>query len=215
MNSAKDSFGTFSDVTLAQLSKDGDDCAFKELLMRYVGIITSIARKYSAQGYEENDFVQEGLMGLLYAAKTYDPDGGMSFKNYVSLVAERRFISIIRRQNTQKSVPLSAIVGLDTLDSEVVDLSGTPEGQIMLKEQVDLAMQQLRGILSEFELKVFLLYIGGLSYNAIAKKLGVSEKSVDNALHRAKRKIQKLRKHCNGQEERNIPRKGHNLTEKR
>lgn len=193
MNSAKYSFGTFSDDTLAMLSKDGDEGAFNELVMRYLGKITSIARKYSAQGYEQNDFVQEGLMGLLYAVKTYDPDGGMSFKSYVSLVAERRFISIIRRQNTQKSVPLSAIVELDTLDSEVVDLSHSPEEQIMLKEQIDLAMQQLRGILSERELEVFLLYTEGLSYSGIANKLGVSEKSVDNALQRAKRKIQKLR----------------------
>ena len=193
MNSAKDYFGTFSDDALAVLSKNGDEAAFNELVLRYLGIITSIARKYSAQGYEQNDFVQEGLMGLLYAVKTYDPDGGMSFKSYVSLVAERRFISIIRRQNTQKSVPLSAIVELDTLDSEVVDLSRSPEEQIMLKEQIDLAMQQLRGILSTRELEVFLLYTEGLSYNAIAEKLGVSEKSVDNALQRAKKKIQKLR----------------------
>ena len=193
MNSAKDSFGTFSDEALAMLSKNGDEAAFNELVLRYLGKITSIARKYSAQGYEQNDFVQEGLMGLLYAVKTYDPDGGMSFKSYVSLVAERRFISIIRRQNTQKSVPLSAIVELDTLDSEVVDLSRSPEEQIMLREQIDLAMQQLRGILSTRELEVFLLYTEGLSYNAIAERLGVSEKSVDNALQRAKRKIQKLR----------------------
>ena len=193
MNFAKYSFGTFSDDALAVLSKNGDEAAFNELVMRYLGKITSIARKYSAQGYEQNDFVQEGLMGLLYAVKTYDPDGGMSFKSYVSLVAERRFISIIRRQNTQKSVPLSAIVELDTLDSEVVDLSRSPEEQIMLKEQIDLAMQQLRGILSTRELEVFLLYTEGLSYNTIAEKLGVSEKSVDNALQRAKKKIQKLR----------------------
>jgi RNA polymerase sporulation-specific sigma factor len=93
----------------------------------------------------------------------------------------------------KKSVPLSAIVELDTLDSEVVDLSRSPEEQIMLKEQIDLAMQQLRGILSTRELEVFLLYTEGLSYNAIAQKLGVSEKSVDNALQRAKKKIQKLR----------------------
>lgn len=193
MNFAKYSFGTFSDDALAVLSKNGDEAAFNELVLRYLGIITSIARKYSAQGYEQNDFVQEGLMGLLYAAKTYNPDGGMSFKSYVSLVAERRFISIIRRQNAKKSVPLSAIVELDTLDSEVVDLSRSPEEQIMLKEQIDLAMQQLRGILSTRELEVFLLYTEGLSYNTIAEKLGVSEKSVDNALQRAKKKIQKLR----------------------
>ena len=193
MNSAKNSFGTFSDETLARLSKDGDEQAFNELVMRYLGIITSIARKYLAQGYEQNDFVQEGLMGLLYAAKTYDPNGGMSFKNYVALVAERRFISIIRRQNTQKSVPVSAIVELDSLDSEVVDLSRSPEEQIMLKEQIDLIIQKLRGILSAREFEVFMLYTEGRSYCSISKKLGVSEKSVDNALQRARKKIKSLR----------------------
>ena len=193
MNFAKYSFGTFSDDALAKLSKDGDESAFNELVMRYLGKITSIARKYSAQGYEQNDFVQEGLMGLLYAVKTFDPEGGMSFKSFVSLVAERRFISIIRRQNTQKCVPMSAIVELDTLDSEVVDLSRSPEEQIMLKEQIDLAMQKLRGILSARELEVFVLYTDGLSYTSIARRLGVSEKSVDNALQRARKKIEKLR----------------------
>ena len=193
MDSAKYSFGTFSDDALAKLSKDGDESAFNELVMRYLGKITSIARKYSAQGYEQNDFVQEGLMGLLYAVKTFDPEGGRSFESYVSLVAERRFISIIRRQNTQKCVPMSAIVELDTLDSEVVDLSRSPEEQIMLKEQIDLAMQKLRGILSARELEVFVLYTDGLSYTSIARRLGVSEKSVDNALQRARKKIEKLR----------------------
>ena len=193
MDSAKYSFGTFSDDALAKLSKDGDESAFNELVMRYLGKITSIARKYSAQGYEQNDFVQEGLMGLLYAVKTFDPEGGMSFKSFVSLVAERRFISIIRRQNTQKCVPMSAIVELDTLDSEVIDLSRSPEEQIMLKEQIDLAMQKLRGILSARELEVFVLYTDGLSYTSIARRLGVSEKSVDNALQRARKKIEKLR----------------------
>lgn len=193
MNSAKYSFGTFSDYALAKLSKDGDEGAFNELVVRYLGKITSIARKYSAQGYEQNDFVQEGLLGLLYAAKTYDPNGGMSFKSYVSLVAERRFISIIRRQNTQRSVPLSAIVELDTLDSEVEDLSRSPEEQIMLREQIDLIMQKLRGILSAQEFEVLMLYTEGLSYNAIAKKLGISAKSVDNALQRARKKINNLR----------------------
>ena len=122
-----------------------------------------------------------------------NPEGGMSFKSFVSLVAERRFISIIRRQNTQKCVPMSAIVELDTLDSEVIDLSRSPEEQIMLKEQIDLAMQKLRGILSARELEVFVLYTDGLSYTSIARRLGVSEKSVDNALQRARKKIEKLR----------------------
>ncbi len=192
VNFAKNSFGTFSDDALATLSKNGDESAFNELVMRYLGKISSIARKYSAQGYEQSDFVQEGLMGLLYAVKTYDKNAGMSFKSYASLVAERRFVSIIRRQNAKKSVPSSAIVELDTLDSEVIDLSRTPEEQIMLKEQITLTEQKLRGILSKRELEVLMLYTDGLSYRSIAEKLGITEKSVDNALQRAKNKVEKL-----------------------
>ena len=94
---------------------------------------------------------------------------------------------------TPLPLSLSAIVELDTLDSEVVDLSRSPEEQIMLKEQIDLLMQKLRGILSNKELEVLMLYTDGLSYSAIAKRLGISEKSVDNSLQRARRKIQRLR----------------------
>lgn len=192
MKFAKYSFGTFSDDALAKLSKDGDEGAFNELVLRYLGKISSIARKYSAQGYEQNDFVQEGLLGLLYAAKTFDSDKESSFKSYASLVVERRFISIIRKQNAQKSVPSSALVEFDALDSEIVDLSRTPEEQIMLKEQIILAKQKLRGILSRRELEVLLLYTEGLSYHSISEKLGITEKSVDNALQRAKKKVEKL-----------------------
>ena len=70
MVDSKGSYSTLSDDVLAEFSKDGDDNAFNELAIRYLSRIRFIARKYSAQGYEQNDFVQEGLMALLYACKT-------------------------------------------------------------------------------------------------------------------------------------------------
>ena len=92
-------YSSLTDNELAILSKNGDDRAFDELSIRYLGTIRFIARKYSARGYEQNDFVQEGLLGLLYACRTFDEAGGASFKSYMATVVERRFVSIIRRSN--------------------------------------------------------------------------------------------------------------------
>ena len=102
MAHTKGLYSTLSDDVLAEFSKNGDDNAFNELAIRYLNKIRFIARKYSAQGYEQNDFVQEGLMALLYACKTYDAHGGSSFGNFVSLIVERRFISIFRSSQSKK-----------------------------------------------------------------------------------------------------------------
>ena len=75
------SYSSLSDTALAKLVKNGDDNAFNELAMRYLRTINFIARKYSAEGYEHNDFVQEGLLGLLYSCRTFDENGASSFKN--------------------------------------------------------------------------------------------------------------------------------------
>lgn len=189
MSNAKNSYSTLPDDVLAELSKHSDEQAFNELVLRYLGKIGFIARKYSARSYEHNDFVQEGLLGLFYAAKTYDAKGSMSFKNYAMLVAERRFISIIRRQNAEREVPDSVIFNLDNLDFDIVDTAKTPEDELMLKEQLVTVHKRLSEILSKRELAVLSLYVEGLSYSQIADRLGVNSKTVDNALQRVRRKV--------------------------
>ena len=189
MSNAKDSYSALSDDVLAGLSKAHDEQAFNELVLRYLSKISIMARKYSARGYEHPDFVQEGLLGLFCAAKTFDPDGGRTFRNYALLVAERRLISIIRRQSAQKSVPESAIIGLDTLDVDVVDTARTPEEELMLREQLAALRKRLSEVLSKRENEVLSLYNEGLSYAQIAQRLGLSPKAVDNALQRVRRKV--------------------------
>ena len=183
------SYNSLDDNTLARLSKNGDDNAFNELAMRYLNTINFIARKYSAEGYEQNDFVQEGLLALLYACRTFDENGSSGFKNYMSVVVERRFISIIRKSSTQKAVPKSALVQLDELSDTLEDLSQTPEELIMCREHLKAVLDKLKNVLSKTEFEVVMLYGNGLSYKEIAKKLSIPEKSADNALQRARRKI--------------------------
>ena len=182
-------YATLSDDVLADYSKNGDDNAFNELVIRYLSKIRFIARKYSAQGYEQNDFVQEGLMALLYACKKYDAHGGSSFGSYVSLLVERRFISIIRSSQSKKAVPDAMLVHIDGLDEELADYVSSPEEQVVCKEQLDQALKRLNALLSAREYEVLMLFASGLSYSKISRELNISEKSVDNALQRARRKV--------------------------
>ena len=182
-------YSTLSDDVLAEISKDGDDRAFNELVIRYLGKIRFIARKYSAQGYEQNDFVQEGLLALLSACKTFDTKGGSTFGSYVSLLVERRFISIIRGSQSKKTVPDSALVRIDGLSEELTDFVRSPEEQLMDKEQLRQVLSRLRALLSAREYEVLMLFASGLSYSKISEKLQISEKSVDNALQRVRRKV--------------------------
>ena len=189
MAHTKGLYSTLSDDVLAEFSKNGDDNAFNELAIRYLNKIRFIARKYSAQGYEQNDFVQEGLMALLYACKTYDAHGGSSFGNFVSLIVERRFISIFRSSQSKKAVPDAMLVRLDGIGEELTDYVATPEEQLVCKEQLAQVLKRLNALLSSREYEVLMLFASGLSYSKISRQLSISEKSVDNALQRARRKV--------------------------
>ena len=189
MAHTKGLYSTLSDDVLAEFSKNGDDNAFNELAIRYLNKIRFIARKYSAQGYEQNDFVQEGLMALLYACKTYDAHGGSSFGNFVSLIVERRFISIFRSSQSKKAVPDAMLVRIDGIGEELTDYVATPEEQLVYKEQLGQVLKRLHALLSAREYEVLMLFASGLSYSKISQQLNISEKAVDNALQRARRKV--------------------------
>ena len=189
MAHTKGLYSTLSDDVLAEFSKNGDDNAFNELAIRYLNKIRFIARKYSAQGYEQNDFVQEGLMALLHACKTYDVHGGSSFGNFVSLIVERRFISIFRSSQSKKAVPDAMLVRIDGIGEELTDYVATPEEQLVYKEQLGQVLKRLHALLSAREYEVLMLFASGLSYSKISQQLNISEKSVDNALQRARRKV--------------------------
>ncbi len=189
MYESENSYISLSDDILAGLVKNGDEHAFTELYVRYIGIIGCIAMRFSAEGYEHNDFLQEGLLGLFYACRSYSPNGGASFKSYLSVVVERHFISIIRKSNTKRKIPRSSLVRLADIDETVEDTAQNPEEQIAYKEHLNSLVKSLEQLLSKAEFDVLMLYGNGLSYRQISNKLSISEKSVDNALQRARKKI--------------------------
>ena len=189
MSESLKNLSELSDAKLAELVKSGNDSAFDVLTLRYLRNIGFLAKKYSADGYERNDFVQEGLVGLLCSCKAFDQNGGASFKSYMSVVVERRFISIIRRGEQKKAIPSSSIVPMDDVGESIEDSAKTPEELLMCREQLDQLMLRLQSVLSKSEYDVLMLYGNGLSYKEIAEKLSVTEKAVDNALQRARKKV--------------------------
>lgn len=178
-----------SDAKLAKLVKLGNDGAFDVLTLRYLRNIGFLAQKYSVDGYDRNDFVQEGLMGLLYACRTFDITQKASFKSYVDIVVERRFISIVRKSKALKAVPSSSVVPLDESIDELEGECVNPEQLMLSKERFSLLLKDLKNVLSDREYTVLMLYCSGLSYVQIAKRLKITAKSADNALQRAKKKI--------------------------
>lgn len=189
MSNNKISLNLLSDNVLAALVKKGSNTAFEELSFRYLGIINNIARKFSVEGYEHNDFVQEGLLGLLFSCRTYKCNCETSFKSYMSLIVERRFISIIRKSNAQKIIPTSNIVNIDEFGDAFEDFTQNPEEIMLCKEYYKSLINKLQSMLSKNEFDVLMLYSQGLSYKQISQMLSISEKSADNALSRARKKI--------------------------
>lgn len=189
MSESLKNLAELSDAELAVLVKSGNDSAFDVLTLRYLRNIGFLANKYSADGYERNDFVQEGLMGLLGACRTFDIAQKTSFKSYVDIVVERRFISIVRKAKAQKAVPSASIVSLEESTEELEGEHTNPEELMIAKEHFSLLFGKLRELLSDREYRVLMMYCGGLSYAEIAEKLCITAKSADNALQRAKKKI--------------------------
>lgn len=189
MSESLKNLAELSDAELAVLVKSGNDSAFDVLTLRYLRNIGFLANKYSADGYERNDFVQEGLMGLLSACRTFDIAQKTSFKSYVDIVVERRFISIVRKAKAQKAVPSASIVSLEESTEELEGEHTNPEELMIAKEHFSLLFGKLRELLSDREYRALMMYCGGLSYAEIAEKLCITAKSADNALQRAKKKI--------------------------
>ncbi len=180
------------DLTLVYRIKNKDDDAFELMCARYMGLISGIASKYRycAQGYELSDFMQEGLIGLLSACNTFDTQGGMAFKNYAMLCVENRYRSILRHQNTKASVPINQLVPIDDSVSTMQDHNAMSMQELLeSKEYIRSVFSKIEGILSDLEKKVLALYLSGYSYKQSATALMISDKAVDNALTRIRKKL--------------------------
>ena len=188
-------FPAFSDMELHAMYLSGDVDAGNELVLRYRRLVKICIRPYFLAGGDSEDLLQEGMIGLLSAIREYDPDGGSSFRSFAELCIRRRVISAARSASRQKHAPLNDGLSLEQLQSgesqQVFEnvLVPSAEELVLDRTSIDDFIAANSRFLSEFEADILMDYLGGSSYAEMAQRAGRSEKSIDNAIQRIRKKL--------------------------
>ena len=185
------------DETLCSMAAAGDRVAEEALVTRYTRLVRTCARPFFLAGGDSEDLIQEGMFGLIRAIREYDGAKAASFRTFAEVCIRNRLISALRAASRDKHSPLNQSVPLDTpfFDGNSYPFgalrasSADPEELIIDRDRVAEALESTRKQLSEFEAKILGLYLDGLSCQEIAKAVGKSPKSVDNAVQRVRRKV--------------------------
>ena len=191
-----------TDEELAEIAKNGDKDALEYLLNRYGDLVDMKVNKYFIIGAEKEDIVQEGMIGLYKAIKSFDSAKENSFKSFANLCIERQLITAIKTSNRQKHIPLNSSISLnanaydDDSDTELLEkldmqVLEDPLDTITKKEYYKNIETKIDQNLSSFEKQVLTRYARGESYVNIAQKLSAPVKSVDNAIQRIRKKASK------------------------
>jgi RNA polymerase sporulation-specific sigma factor len=191
-----------SDEDIVSEAKDGNTIALEFLINKYKNFVKAKARSYFLIGADREDIIQEGMIGLYKAIRDFKGDKLSSFRAFAELCITRQIITAIKTATRQKHIPLNSYVSLnkpiydEDSDRTLLDiLSGTkitdPEELMINREEYNDIEFKMGEILSDLEWKVLTLYLEGKSYQEIAVDLRRHVKSIDNALQRVKRKLER------------------------
>ena len=192
---ADDLLNNQPDAVLWAASQKGDETALRQLFARYGVMAESLCGGFQAAGMEREDLLQEAYIGLLKAIRSFQPNHEMPFGGFAALCMKRQLISAVRRQNAKKHQPLNESVPLEDSAEQNFGLLGQspdPETAFFRQEEALRQRKKLTELLSSLEKQTLQCYLSGYSYEEMAKKLGCSEKTVDNALQRIRRKLRNL-----------------------
>ena len=198
----KECYADKTDEEIALLARDGDDQAQEVLLNKYKNFVRSKARSYFLIGADHEDIVQEGMIGLFKAIRDFRPDKLSSFRAFAELCVTRQIITAIKTATRQKHIPLNSYVSLNRpiyeedpdrtlLDVITEEVPSNPESMLIDREDLSLIEGRIGEMLSDLEKEVLIRYIEGKSYQEISEEMNRHVKSIDNALQRIKRKLQK------------------------
>jgi len=190
------------DEEIVEFAREGDDVALEHLINKYKNFVRAKARSYFLIGADREDIIQEGMIGLYKAIRDFRMDKLSSFRAFAELCITRQIITAIKTATRQKHIPLNSYVSLnkpiydEDSDRTLLDIiSGSkitdPEELIISREEFDDIEEKMGEILSSLEWKVLMSYLEGKSYQEIAEDLKRHVKSIDNALQRVKRKLER------------------------
>lgn len=194
-------YEALSDEELVELSSAGDKNATEHLLSRYKNTVRSKARMYFLVGADRDDIVQEGMIGLFKAIRDFDNSKLASFKSFAELCVRRQIITAVKAATRKKHLPLNNYISLSkpvfdddsdgTLADFLSELKSDPEEAFIWKENAAIIGEKMQEVLSGLERQVLGMYLEGKSYQEIAKIMNRPPKSIDNALQRIKKKLEK------------------------
>lgn len=182
--------------------QEGNTEALDFLITKYQSFVRLKARSYFLMGGDREDIIQEGMIGLYKAIRDFKEDRLSSFKAFAELCITRQIITAIKTATRQKHIPLNTSVSLDKpvfdeeSDRTLLDLIAgptldDPEDLIIHKEDFNKMEEEMNKVLSGLEKEVLALYLEGQTYQEISDELNRQVKSVDNALQRIKRKLER------------------------
>lgn len=198
-------YETMTDEQLIRALRDGERGVMDFIMVKYKSMVRKKARAMFLLGGENEDLIQEGMIGLIKAVRDYDAALGASFASFAELCVSRQMYSAIEASRRKKHLPLNSYISLyeegeteddgrnvpliDTIESEG---ESDPEAIYFGKEYTEAFVEQLKERLSPLEKHVLYLHLMGTDYRTIAELLDKSPKSVDNALQRIKSKAEKM-----------------------
>lgn len=202
-NDSYEAFEAMADEDIvAEAQQNNNELAQDYLLHKYKNFVRAKARSYFLIGAEREDIIQEGMIGLYKAIRDFKNDKQASFRAFAELCVTRQIITAIKTATRQKHIPLNSYVSLnkpiyeEDSDRTLLDvISGVkvsnPEDMVISREEFDDIENKMNEILSDLEWQVLMSYLDGKSYQEIAVDLNRHVKSIDNALQRVKRKLEK------------------------
>ena len=185
-------FSQYTDEELIAKLRQGEPEVMDYLIDKYKSMVRQKARVLYLVGGEQDDLIQEGMIGLFKAVRDYHAEKDASFRTFAQLCVDRQMYRAIQSSNRQKHQPLNSYVSMSSeeWENEVrTMLQQSPENIVIAQENAVHLENEIRNQLSKFENQVLDMYLDGDNYLTIADKMGKTPKSIDNALQRIRMKV--------------------------
>lgn len=190
---------------IAEIKVAKDEFALEYIIKKYMNLVRAKARTYFLIGADREDLIQEGMIGLYKGVRDFNPDKLSSFRAFAEMCITRQIITAVKTATRQKHIPLNSYVSLnkpiydDESDRTLIDVLSSsnnplvvnPEEMMIHQEEFHDIENKMEKLLSDLEWKVLMAYLDGKSYQEIAIELKRHVKSIDNALQRVKKKLEK------------------------